>query len=519
MKGITPVIAIILLLLMAVAAAGGFYFVYQNFQEEGASTGTTQMESLTDTAGKLVKVESVAGGKVYLRNVGTGSIDPSKIAVYVDEVPVEFTTDCASMGAMEMCTLELTDTPSCSGSDCQIRIGGVSSARYTAEPEDLEVEASCGDGTCGSGETASSCWQDCKPESVLLFTISEGDMFWREFEATSSGYSAGDIITSITDPDEFPIVPTAFDQNTPVVACYNIDSSNIAYSAYSSSSWSSPVSFTESPDYDFFGWSAIDKFGDQEIVVWQGGDWSSGGTSGGGGRAVYWAEFENGVLQSQNAMSTAWVGSTNPKAPAFAFTEEDSGFLFFTVNFATSDYPEINYRERSDGSWGSSTNLFTGSDAVSDDIFYSPSVAFNSSSEGVVVFGRSLDGYYTLYSFYDGSSWTEPQAFTEISDPIAMHKVLYDAEGDPMILRSVDESGILGRLEYSVWDGSSWSSFQDTTSSIEVSPVMLVPPMRLEDGTIVVFFMDNEDWEGSMTTTWYSQYWDGSSWSTPSEVG
>lgn len=127
MKGITPVIAIILLLLMSVAAAGGFYFVYQNFSETGQESGSSQIENLGESTLAAIKIESAAGGKIYVRNTGSTTIDASRLSVYVDGVAIDVNASTENLEENSRASLKLTKAPTCASTKCEIKISGPAS--------------------------------------------------------------------------------------------------------------------------------------------------------------------------------------------------------------------------------------------------------------------------------------------------------------------------------------------------------------------------------------------------------
>jgi len=145
-KGITPVIAIILLLLMAVAAAGGFYFVYQSFSSSGEEAGATQIEALGETSLSQLTIESVAAGKVYVRNVGATDIDATKLTVFVDNVPYEVNLSTSTLAENSRVTFKFTTSPSCAKTKCEVKLSGAASGSKSVEAARLSCSS---DGDCG----------------------------------------------------------------------------------------------------------------------------------------------------------------------------------------------------------------------------------------------------------------------------------------------------------------------------------------------------------------------------------
>lgn len=240
MKGITPVIAIILLLLMTVAAAGGFYFVYQSFSEKGSSSGTSQMDQLSETAGSAIDIESVGSGKIYVRNVGSTTIDASKITVYVDDVPVAATVSTNSVAEGGRVTITLNETPTCSGTKCKIKIAGAASTSKSVDSDKLAT-AGCGDGICATDEDGMTCFEDCAPSSLPLTVINLGTNAMNLYEYTWDGstYNQGSALTST---DDAVSLNTAFDDDGNGIAMGAVgdgDTSELIATHYTGSSWSS----------------------------------------------------------------------------------------------------------------------------------------------------------------------------------------------------------------------------------------------------------------------------------------
>lgn len=130
MKALSSVVAIIMLLLISVALVGGFYWLYRSMQEAGESGGQTMSEI------PVMKIQTVAEGNVWVRNVGAGTIDLSTARVYVKSQPVDFTLTKDSIAPGEMAGFELLENP-CTRGTCQVRVAaaGVSDSREVSFSE------------------------------------------------------------------------------------------------------------------------------------------------------------------------------------------------------------------------------------------------------------------------------------------------------------------------------------------------------------------------------------------------
>ncbi len=88
-KGITPVIAVILLLLITVALMG---FAAVFFKLEPQTAVPDQTEHTSDVLRPGVRIESVVGSSIAIRNIGSINVNPGTIALYVNAVLQA--TDC-----------------------------------------------------------------------------------------------------------------------------------------------------------------------------------------------------------------------------------------------------------------------------------------------------------------------------------------------------------------------------------------------------------------------------------------
>lgn len=179
MRSISPIIAIVILLLMTVAAGGMAYITITTFQQTTQAQGAGGVQQLGQQAGTILKVESVTGGTVYIRNIGT--TDVSKVKVYADGKEVGA---CDAVEQGEYCIIQINQTVDC-GSDqrCDLTIGAATPPTVTGElsvnEEELQGTA-CGDGACSAAETSLSCWEDCGGNFSLqtntTLAIVTGDM-------------------------------------------------------------------------------------------------------------------------------------------------------------------------------------------------------------------------------------------------------------------------------------------------------------------------------------------------------
>ncbi|MFC2143161.1 metallophosphoesterase family protein [Candidatus Aenigmatarchaeota archaeon] len=86
MKGITPIIAIILLLVIIIVVVGFSFVVFQEVIETSGSAATNTIEEQSGRAASCMRLESVAGNIVYVRNCG--NTDLEDFSVYIGDAPV-----------------------------------------------------------------------------------------------------------------------------------------------------------------------------------------------------------------------------------------------------------------------------------------------------------------------------------------------------------------------------------------------------------------------------------------------
>jgi flagellin-like protein len=87
MRSISPVVAIVVLMLMTVAAAGMAYLTITSYQSQSQAGTQGGIESIGTTTRTQLKIESVAAGKIYLRNLGSEIFENPNF--YVEGRPLE----------------------------------------------------------------------------------------------------------------------------------------------------------------------------------------------------------------------------------------------------------------------------------------------------------------------------------------------------------------------------------------------------------------------------------------------
>ena len=90
MKAISPIVAIVILMLMTVAAGGMAYITITSYQSQASASTEGGIESIASSSKRQLKIESVADGKIYLRNLGTENFQGA--AFYIDGRPLDVTS-------------------------------------------------------------------------------------------------------------------------------------------------------------------------------------------------------------------------------------------------------------------------------------------------------------------------------------------------------------------------------------------------------------------------------------------
>jgi len=108
MKALTPIVTVILILLMAIAMVILLWvFVSETFTSLTSSGESTVGETLV-TISSCMKIESVLGNQVYVRNCGEGVITEDTLGVYLDDVSLGVTMNPNIINEDEVGTINLS---------------------------------------------------------------------------------------------------------------------------------------------------------------------------------------------------------------------------------------------------------------------------------------------------------------------------------------------------------------------------------------------------------------------------
>ncbi len=534
-RGITPVIAIILLLLMAVAAAGGFYFVYQGFTESGEESGATQIESLGEQSLAAIQIESAAGGRLYVRNVGATDIDLSKSTVYVENQPVEVNRSADTLAEKNRAVLKLIELPGCTAEKCEVKISGAASTSkkidlakllcssdsdcYAGETCSGGIcaggETDCGNGVCDPGETSSSCpadcycgddvcsddenglscFEDCRP---LLFPLhefdpAEGDADIYQFDWNGTTYVKGENVTNNTISD---LVTTFFLHGGEAMALGVTDfmggsTQEIFYARHDGSWTVDNITDNDWKDFDHKVSADYNSTGDV-MAAWITGEESD--------KEVAWASFD-GTDWSPVHNHTDF---NNTGMPDIAFAPDDSALLVWASTAPGYAAKWVNYSLWDGSSWTESGSITSATSEV--DWFGGTLVDFDSEGNAVAawVANYPVSGAEKViqYSLWDGSSWGQVENVSDSFEELFTTDIVFDANDQCVLISKMEPPDDPKWLRYSLWDGSSWSALSNLTAQDFVGDG---GPLHDDKGNLVVI-------AGASGSYMSYTHWDGSSW-------
>ncbi len=551
MRGITPVIAIILLLLMAVAAAGGFYFVYQGFTESGEESGATQIEQLGEQSLAQIQIESAAGGRIYVRNVGASDIDLSKATVYVENQPVSVNRSADTLAERSRAVLKLTEVPGCTQEQCEVKISGAASTSRTVDLSGLvcysdadcyagetceggvcaesegEEETDCGNGVCDEGETSSncpadcycgnehcdsdengtSCFEDCGPRSIAFMGIdmAEMDVEIYAYDWDGSTYVQGENLSQNSYLDEVTHSDYSPEGKAIVVgnAGESSTSRDVLWTYWDGETWSSTDNVTSGELDQEAAHVAFNSSG-EVIAVWRLGDV----TPSNDGDDVAWASFD-GSTWSEPQNMTDTPAEIEIETGTFAFSADDKGMAIWPSNApgGTNAPSWINYSVF-DGSWSAPGVIASRTSSEWED-FYHPTAGFNS-THGMAVWERIYhlqpeDWDEVLqWSTWNGAGWTEPQNVSDELAGVTPVDVVEDGEGGWLLVFQNTTSSPTWPQWYR-WNGG-WQAMGNLTASGEIGNSNVI---KNENGAIMVTIAVQ------VPPSVKYVYWDGTGWSEP----
>ncbi len=471
MRGITPVIAIILLLLMAVAAAGGFYFVYQGFTESGEESGSTQIEQLGEQSLAAIQIESAAGGRIYVKNVGAGDIDLSKTTVYVEERPVRVNRSSDTLAERSREVFKLTEVPGCTAEKCEVKISGAASTSksvdlakllcssdsdcYSSETceggicvESGEEGTACGDGTCDSGEDGENCFSDCGPRSLLVpwATPTQTDTHVYEWDGSTFAYSRN--LTQTARESVFWHQEYDSQGNALAVGVDDLNGPSegeIMWSFYDGSSWTETDNITDNDRYDIAIIGFNFNSSDEAIAVWRTAD------------DIGWASFDGSWSPVDNITSNSGSGVRVEGWPAFAFAPGDEGMAVWASQNESGSGPKhawVNYSFWNDA-WSEPGVIASYEHDSLDHYAAAPVLGFNS-THAMAVWALQYDyvsgpNQVLQWSAWDGLSWSTAENVTDELSELQPYAVEWT--GDRWLLLAENGESMPTWSEWFEWSG------------------------------------------------------------------
>lgn len=106
MHGVSGIIAIIIILMIAISLAGFSYIFLSSTLSNTTSIASATVNTTTTSMMSQMSVESIKDNKIYVRNVGQNNL--SNFSVYVNEMPVEFSTSVQSIGKGDVGTITIS---------------------------------------------------------------------------------------------------------------------------------------------------------------------------------------------------------------------------------------------------------------------------------------------------------------------------------------------------------------------------------------------------------------------------
>jgi len=159
MQGISTVVVIILILLITVSFVALGYFFFSGIFTTATKTAGNLTETATAGMTAQMKIESVSGKDIYVRNIGLAEL--SGFNVYVNDVKVDYTIDKSPLNPGEVAKINLTNAPS---GTIRVTAAPIAIATYIAP-----ASPTCPDGTCAVGENCPADASGCPEPAVCRY--------------------------------------------------------------------------------------------------------------------------------------------------------------------------------------------------------------------------------------------------------------------------------------------------------------------------------------------------------------
>ena len=114
MRGIQSVFTALLIMVIIIAFAGFFYTFYSFLTTSTVETASETISGTTKQTSQPVRIESIVGDKISIRNLGDGYLDTTQLAIFAVSGKVDFTGPSV-IGSGQIETFEITNFLSSSG--------------------------------------------------------------------------------------------------------------------------------------------------------------------------------------------------------------------------------------------------------------------------------------------------------------------------------------------------------------------------------------------------------------------
>lgn len=357
MRGISSIIVVVLILMIVVALAG---LTYMFSSAIFTSTTATTKQSITKTTAGLLanmKIESVSGNKVYVRNVG--QTDLSNFSVYIGDAPVEYEIDKPLLSPGDMAAIRIK------------KIYNVTSGIWEVPSGDMRVTTS--EGPLGEyknyqGYSGDLPLEILNQQSFVSFTypvngysaiatVYDGDgladiqpycyiQYWRENDRAGLGYQYKD---SSSYPEDVVYDPTNGNCKANITT---FDAQNVYWSNYTTYSFNQHSLILDG-DYVFTGDSALNVakwlIGDGSLVSIQ--DEGSGVTLRGMSNDSEFIYFGDNSYNLTKVRKSDLQRNLTFKYPAttgtiYSTAVDDTGLYFGTSSYNITKVNKTNFAQR-----------------------------------------------------------------------------------------------------------------------------------------------------------------------------
>lgn len=124
MRGISSIIAIVLLLMITISMAGVVYIFMQRSFTPAFNSTSSQVEGMGKAAQTMMKIDSISGNKVYIRNIGSAPISNGSLGIYIGNTLVNYTLP-ADIPSGQLAELTINNTWGLPTGGSELKITGI----------------------------------------------------------------------------------------------------------------------------------------------------------------------------------------------------------------------------------------------------------------------------------------------------------------------------------------------------------------------------------------------------------